>query len=120
MSNNPINLALRFVLELVALFAIGYWGWTQHTGIVQVLLCLGLPIIAATIWGIFRIPGEPGPAPVAVPGWVRLLLEAVFFGAAVILLAAAQQQTPSIILGIVVVLHYLASYDRIIRLLRRS
>jgi hypothetical protein len=30
MSKNPANLALRFVLELAALAALGYWGWTTH------------------------------------------------------------------------------------------
>jgi hypothetical protein len=29
---NPINLAVRFLLETAALIAIGYWGWTQFDG----------------------------------------------------------------------------------------
>lgn len=113
MSHNPINLALRFVLELVALFAIGYWGWTQHTGILQPLLGIGLPLLAAAAWGTFRVPDDPGKAPVAVPGWVRLLLEVVYFGGAVIGLAAASQPTAALILGIVTAVHYALSYDRI-------
>lgn len=32
MANNPLNLALRVVLELTGLFAMGYWVWTQHSG----------------------------------------------------------------------------------------
>ena len=35
MSAHPINLALRFILELAALYALGYWGWTQHDGLVD-------------------------------------------------------------------------------------
>jgi hypothetical protein len=72
MSQNPINLALRFVLELVALFAIGYWGWTQHTGVWQPLLGIGLPLLAAAAWGTFRVPDDPGKPLVTVPGWVAV------------------------------------------------
>ncbi len=32
MSQNPINLALRFVLEMVALVAVGYGGWHATAG----------------------------------------------------------------------------------------
>ena len=117
MSQNPLNLALRFVLELAALFALGYWGWTQNDGIWQPVLGLGVPLIAAVVWGVFRVPGDPKDAPVAVPGVVRLLIEAVFFGAAVALLAAAEQPTAALVFGVIVVLHYLASYDRVLRLL---
>ena len=26
-AHNPLNLALRFVLEITGLAALGYWGW---------------------------------------------------------------------------------------------
>lgn len=78
MANNPVNLALRFVLEMAALAALGYWGWTQHSGIARWAWTLGLVIGAAALWGTFRVPDDPGSAPVAVPGIVRLLLEAAF------------------------------------------
>ena len=120
MSANPINLLLRFLLELAALFAIGYWGWTRHEGIWVPVLGIGLPLIAAAIWGIFRVPGDPREAPVAVAGPVRLLIEAVFFISAVALLAAANQPAAATVLGVLLVLHYLASYDRVLRLLRRG
>lgn len=137
MSVHPVNLALRFALELAALGAIGYWGWTGHGGIWRWALGLGLPVIAAVLWASFRVPGdqermaqsfqdtgivseqaahnsrEPRRALVAVPGVVRLLLEAVFFGGAVLLLVLAGQSRSALILGALVVLHYLASYDRI-------
>lgn len=64
------------------------------------------------------MPGDPKDAPVAVPGWVRLLLEAVLFGAAVLALAAAHQTQAAVVFGVVVLLHYAASYDRILWLLR--
>ena len=118
MSNHPVNLAVRFFLELAALFAIGYAGWTQNDGILRPLIGLGLPVFAAVMWGVFRYPNDPGKPPVEVSGPVRLLLEAVFFGLAVILLASAGHPIGAAILGIMVVLNYAASYDRVRHLLR--
>jgi hypothetical protein len=119
LANHPLNLTLRFFLEIAALLALGNWGWTQHTGLARYVLAFGLPLLAATLWGVFRVPGYPGRAPVAVPGPVRLLLEAVFFGGAIWALAAAQRPAWAAIFGGLVLLHYLASYDYILALLRR-
>ncbi len=117
MSKNVINLTLRFILELVALFAIGYWGWTQHEGILRLILAVGIPLIAAVVWGTFRVPNDPGVPPIQVSGLLRLLLEILFFGLAVGLLFAAQQPAPALIFGGIVLFHYLISYDRVIWLL---
>ena len=43
MGQNPLNLALRFILEILALVAIGYWGWTTNTGALRYLLTFGAP-----------------------------------------------------------------------------
>ena len=32
MSAHPLNLALRFLLELAAWASMGYWGWKRGTG----------------------------------------------------------------------------------------
>jgi hypothetical protein len=121
MSNNPINLALRFILELAGLVAMAYWGWTTHDGAWQWITAIGLPVIAAALWGTFRIPNDPKPdPPVVVPGPVRLLLEAVYFAAAVILLVDAGKDQTALILGVVIVLHYIVSYDRVIHMLRNQ
>ena len=51
------NLALRFLLELAALTTFGYWGATSGAGRVpSILLALGLPSIAAALWGLFISP----------------------------------------------------------------
>jgi hypothetical protein len=63
MGYHPINLALRFLLELAALYFIGRWGWVQYDGIWRYILAIGLPLVAATIWGVFRVPDDGG-APV--------------------------------------------------------
>lgn len=113
MASNPIMLGLRFLIELAALAAYGYWGWTQNDGILRWILTLSLIIIPAAIWGIFRVPDDPKEAPVAISGPVRFVIEFIFFTAAIGLLAAADQSRTAIIVGIIVVLHYIGSYDRI-------
>jgi hypothetical protein len=118
MANHPVNLALRFVLELLALFSLGYWGWTQHAGLARLLWTIGLPLVAAVAWGTLRVPGHPGNAPMAVPGIIRLLLEAAFFGGATWALYATGRENWALIFGLIVLVHYVLSYDYVIELLR--
>jgi hypothetical protein len=119
MSQHPLNLALRFALELAMLAALGVWGWTQHVGMWRVVLAVGLPLVAAALWGVFRVPGDPGNAPVRVSGPLRLALEAALFVAATAALVAAERWTAAAIFGLLTVLHYLASYDRLAWLMRQ-
>lgn len=113
MGSNPVNLALRFFLELAAWGSMGYWGWTQHKGVWRIVLGVGVPLLAMVIWGTFRVQDDPRAAPVEVPGLVRLAIEAATFGMAVWLLAASERETWALVLGVVVLAHYLVSYDRI-------
>lgn len=122
MGSHPINLAVRFILELTAIFVYGLWGWRQADGGLRIVLMLLIPIVFATAWGIFNVPGDPsrsGAAPVVVPGIVRLLLELVFFGLACWALYQLDLKTYALIFGAVVILHYLVSYDRISWLLSK-
>jgi hypothetical protein len=107
MANNPINLALRFFLELAALFFIGRWGWTQHSGTVRYLLGIGLPLVAALIWGVFRVPGDGGTPKVRVPGILRLLIEALVFGFAIWGVFDSVAVTAAWIFGGITLLHYI-------------
>ena len=120
MANNPLNLALRFFLELVILFALGYWGWTQHSGLARWVWTLVLPLSAAALWGAFRVPGDPGAAAVAVPGFLRLALELLLFGAGVWAFYAAGRSTWGLIFALVTLGHYLISYDRILWLVKQK
>lgn len=113
MASNPFNLVLRFVLELAAWAAMGYWGWTQHTGPWRFVWAIGLPLVAMALWGVFRVPGDGGPPVVDVPGWARLLLEVVEFGGAVWLLSEAGRRRWAIILAVLLVFHYAVSFDRV-------
>lgn len=118
MAGNPRNLALRFILELVALGGLALLGWTIGEEGWRLVPAILIPVAAAAAWGTFRIPNNPRPAPVAVPGPVRLALEVVVFGGAVVGFAAAGQATAAIVVGAVMVGHYALSYDRVVRLLR--
>jgi hypothetical protein len=121
MSQNPLNLTLRFVLEMVALVAIGYGGWHAAEGFVRYLLAFGLPLLAAFLWGSFRPPNEPHhPAhnTIAVPGWVRLLIEALVFGGGAWGLFSTGATTWAWVYIVVVIVHYALSYDRVLWLLR--
>jgi hypothetical protein len=69
--------------------ALIYWGFQVGEGPMKIVLGVLLPLLAATVWGTFRVPNDPGKAPVAVRGPVRLLLEAAFFGLAVAALSSA-------------------------------
>lgn len=116
MSNNPVNLGIRFILEIAALIAIGIWGGSLATGAVSYLLAIGLPVLAAVVWGVFRVPGDAsasGDAPVPVPGFVRLLIELAMFALAVWGLSQVGRSAFAFVLGAVVVVHYAISYDRI-------
>jgi hypothetical protein len=117
MSQAPLNLALRFFLELAVWGAMGYWGWTQHRGMWRWLLAVGVPLVAMALWGVFRVPGDGGPPVVAVPGWSRLLLEFAQFVVAVWLLVDADRRGWAIALAALLILHNALSYDRILAFL---
>jgi len=122
MGSHPVNLALRFILEIAGLVALGWWGWNQSEGILRFVLAFGIPILAAVLWGTFAVPDDPsrsGKAPVQVPGIVRLLLELAFFVSATWSLFTVGAATLGWIYGIAVLVHYLASYDRILWLVRQ-
>ena len=122
MGSNPINLAVRFILEVAGLLALGRWGWLQGEGFMRFVLALGIPILAAVLWGTFAVPDDPsrsGKAPVRVPGLVRLLLELGFFAASTWTLFAVGASTMGWIFGVAVLIHYVISYDRILWLIRR-
>jgi hypothetical protein len=82
------NLVLRFLLELAALAALGYWGaQSTSSGIARVALAIPLPLAAAVFWGLFVAPkarfgGRRG---------VRLLLGLVVFGLASAALVSSGQ-----------------------------
>lgn len=121
MSLNPVLLGFRFLFEVVALASAGVLGWRITDGPGRWLLVVLLPVIAATLWGVFAVPDDPsrsGEAPVAVPGSIRLLIElAVLFGGAAALWFAGLPRLALLSAAALLVYHVLA-YDRAPWLLR--
>src|SRR5262245_52920009 len=95
------NDGLRFFLELSALAAVAYWGWSGHDGGLRWVLVVAAPLAIAAVWGRFVAPkartrvGDP---------W-RLVLELLVFGSAVAALLDADQTTLAIVLAAAVALH---------------
>ena len=121
MGSHPINLAVRFVLELSTLAALGVWGWQRGDGWSAIALAVGLPVLAAVMWGTFAVAGDPsrsGSAPIAVPGIARLAMELAMFALATWALYDVGAYWLSLAMGAVVLVHYLTSYDRVVWLLR--
>ena len=118
MATSPWNLALRFLLELAALAGFGVWGWLSFGWIAAI----GAPGVAAALWGVFNVPGDPtrsGRAPVPVPGWLRLGLELVILYGAVWALFDVGYGPLGKSLGLITALHYALSFDRLGWLLAR-
>lgn len=122
MAYHPLNLTLRFLLELSALVALGFRGWHTNGSIPGWLLMLAIPLLAAVIWGIFAVPDDPsrsGKAPVPVPGPIRLALELAIFAVAISALFQISAPRLGWIMSVLVLLHYALSYNRIFWLLKK-
>ncbi|MBN9218102.1 MAG: YrdB family protein [Mesorhizobium sp.] len=122
MGNAWWNLTLRFLLELAALLGLGMAGWSLFGGWWRWILALALPLIAAILWGVFAVPGDPsrsGRAPMPVPGAVRLVLEfIILFGGAAGFYVAGHAAT-AIVMAVLIAISYAFSLDRLAWLLRQ-
>ena len=122
MGSHPLNLMIRFLLEVAAIAAVGIWGWKLGEDWVRFLWAVLFPFLLMAVWGIFAVPNDPsrsGNAPVPVAGWLRLLLElGIFTFAAWVLFDLGYFKT-ALIFTIICLLHYLVSYDRILWLLKQ-
>lgn len=117
MQNLQLNLILRFILEILALISFVYWGWTKHKGLEQIFYIFIVPLTVMIIWGTFRVSDDPGPAPVEIPGYLRLLFEILVFTIAIFFLYDVKQEIMAYVFGLIVLGHYILDYKRIIWLL---
>jgi anti-sigma-K factor RskA len=97
----PANDVLRFSLELAALAAVAYWGWSEHGGVWRWVLVVAAPLAVALLWGKTIAP----KAKRRVRDPWRLVVELVVFGSAVAALLDADRATLAIVLGSVVAVH---------------
>jgi hypothetical protein len=112
---HPINAVLRFALELVALAALGRWGFMLSTRGVRYVWMLAAPLTAAALWGTFTVPADPSrgsTGPVRVSGLLRLALEAGFFGCACWALERLGQRAWASTLAVAVGVHYVWARER--------
>ena len=119
---NPINLTLRFFLEVIALGAIGWWGWAQTESWWRAPLAIAVVLATGILWGTFAVPDDPsrgGNGLVQVPGIARLVLELLVFGAAAYALNALGGPTLAIVFLGFVVFHYAWSYERVAWLIKQ-
>lgn len=120
MGSHPINLAIRFLLEVLALVSTGIWGWRQSDGWLRFLFAFGIPILLMAIWGTFAVPNDPsrsGAAPIPVPGMIRLAIELAIFAGATWAIYDIGATRLSWAFGVIVAIHYIVSYDRIMWLI---
>lgn len=120
MGSHPINLAIRFLLEIAALLSVGIWAWNKSDGLLKIILSIGLPILLGAIWGICAVPDDPsrsGQTVVETSGVIRLLIEFGIFTIATLAIYNNGQEKFSYIYATIVIIHYIISYDRILWLL---
>ena len=115
--------SLRFALELIAWGAAAWWGASLFEGtlasVVGGVIAGG---ISMGVWVVFNVPGDPsrsGEAPVVVPGWARILLEGIVFGAGAGALVALGRSGVAAVFTALVVFHTIAYRERLRWLLDR-
>ena len=104
------NEALAFLLELAAIGALCWWGFDTGHGLLRhIVLGLGAPAAAITLWGLFAAP--KARFPVAIP--FVLLVKAVVFGSAALACHSLGHPALAWVFAVVVVLNTaLATVDR--------
>jgi hypothetical protein len=97
-----LNVAIRFLLELCVLAAVGYWGFKTGSGwFLKILLGIGAPLLIAVIWGTFGAP----KANMQLQGWMMVALEIIVFGSGVAALFAAKNYSLSWAFAVVIVIN---------------
>ncbi len=104
------NEGLAFLLELILLGALAWWGAQAGTSLAaSVLLGVGAPLAAAVVWGLFASPR----ARIRLPMAGVLAVKVLAFAAGAAALYAVGQHVLAICLAVVALLNTaLAAADR--------
>jgi hypothetical protein len=100
------NLVLRFLLELSALAALAYWGYTTGSVALRWLLAIGAPVTLAVVWGLFVSP----KAKIDMPRIAQLAIEFALLGAAALALAASGQPVLAVVFAALVLVSGTMNY----------
>jgi hypothetical protein len=96
-----LNLAFRFVLEMLVLVALFLLGWSLSGSLpVQLVLGLGLPAIVMVVWGLFVAPR----ASRRLDDPVRLAVELVVWFAGALAFGLAVSWILALLFGLAVLL----------------
>lgn len=102
---------------------LGGWGFASSSDPLRRYLWLvTVPLLAATIWSVFTVTGDPSRGkngPVPVSGYVRLGIEATFFGCGAAACYALSSARWALAFGALVCLHYAWAHARVRWLLRQ-
>jgi len=109
-SLHVLNEGLAFLLEVAAVVALSWWGFTTGGSmLLNIVLGIGAPVAAMVLWGLFAAPRARFK--VALP--YVLLVKAVVFGAGALALYGVDRTALAIVFAVVVVLNTtLATLDR--------
>ena len=107
---HAVNEGLAFLLELLALGGLAWWGADAGGGLAaSILLGAGAPVVAAVAWGLFAAPR----ARVRLPLAGVLAVKVIVFGLAAVAVAAIGRPGSAIAFAVVVVINTaLATVDR--------
>lgn len=96
------NEVLAFLVELVALACLFWWGFTLGDGLaVQLLLGAGVLAVAITLWGLFAAPRARFPLPLAGV----LVVKAVVLGGGALGLYEVGHPVAAVVMAVVVVVN---------------
>jgi hypothetical protein len=99
-----INLAVRFLLELCMLAAVGYWGFKTQSGWgMRLMLGIGLPLLIAVVWGLFVAPRAVYP----LSGLPHLVLALILLGLGAVALFASGHPTLGWVYAIILIVNQL-------------
>lgn len=101
-SAQSLNLAFRFILEMLVLVALFLWGLSMSDSLpTQLVLGLGAPAMVMAVWGLFVAPR----ASRRLPDPSRLLVEGVIFLLGVLAYGWAVSPIVAILFGLAVALN---------------
>ncbi|MGW5386255.1 YrdB family protein [Nocardia sp. NPDC003963] len=97
------NLTLAFVLESAAFAAVALWGWkAADTTPVKLVLAIGAPVLAVSLWGLFAAPNARFDRPL-----LAVTTEILVFGGATAALWTTHHRTAAAVFVIVLIANLL-------------